>query len=70
MQLQLTRATFDVWLKDSRLISQDGPTFTIAAESSFARDWLENRLQLALCRVIAQVAQVELSSVKLLFVVD
>jgi hypothetical protein len=70
LQLQLTRATFNVWLKGSRLISRDGPTLTIATQSGFARDWLENRLQLTLCRVIAQVAQVELSSIKLLFVVD
>lgn len=70
LQLQLTRATFDVWLKGSRLLSRDESTFTIAAGSGFARDWLENRLQLVLCRVITQVAQVELSSIKLLFVVD
>jgi hypothetical protein len=70
LQLQLTRATFDVWLKGTRLISRDGPAFTIATQSGFARDWLENRLQPTLCRVIAQVTQVELSSIKLVFVVD
>jgi hypothetical protein len=70
LQSQLTRATFDIWLKDTRLMSQEGGTFTIATRSAFARDWLENRLQPTLGRVIAQVTQSDPTAINLLFVVD
>jgi hypothetical protein len=69
LQLQLPRATFDIWLKDSRLVKREGYTFTLATRSAFARDWLENRLQPTLGRVIAQVTQSDPAAIKLLFVV-
>lgn len=44
LQLQMTQATFDTWVKDSVLLSVDGDTYTIAVQNAFAKDWLENRL--------------------------
>jgi hypothetical protein len=48
LQLQMTGATFDTWLKRTKPIScetQDGkPTFAIAVHNGYAKDWLENRL--------------------------
>jgi hypothetical protein len=40
----MTRATFDTWIKDTRLIGWDGTKFTIAVKSQYALDWLKNRL--------------------------
>ncbi|GIK40416.1 MAG: hypothetical protein BroJett011_42490 [Chloroflexota bacterium] len=44
LQSQMTRATFDTWIKDTRLIGWDGTKFTIAVKSQYALDWLKNRL--------------------------
>jgi chromosomal replication initiator protein len=44
LQLQMTRATFDTWLKDTRLIRRNDKTIVIGTKNAFAKDWLENRL--------------------------
>lgn len=44
LQLQMTKATFDTWVKDTRAISHEGGTFVIGVHDALARDWLENRL--------------------------
>ncbi|MCP4409508.1 MAG: hypothetical protein GY807_17510, partial [Gammaproteobacteria bacterium] len=45
LQLQMTRATFDTWLKDTWLISADNGLWQVGVKSDAARDWLENRLR-------------------------
>lgn len=44
LQLQMTRATYDTWLRGSRVISCDGNIFTIFVRHAYAVDWLQNRL--------------------------
>ena len=44
LQLQMTKATFDTWVRNTRLISHRDGIFVIGAQNEFARDWLENRL--------------------------
>jgi hypothetical protein len=44
LQLQMTKATFDTWVKNTRAISHKGGTFVIGVYDALARDWLENRL--------------------------
>jgi hypothetical protein len=44
LQLQMTKATFDTWVKDTRAISHDEGIFVIGVHNALARDWLENRL--------------------------
>jgi hypothetical protein len=44
LQLQMTRATFENWIKDTWLVSCDGGQWVVAVKSEFAKDWLENRL--------------------------
>lgn len=44
LQLQMTRATFDTWLRGSRVISCEDQTFTIFVRHTYAVDWLQNRL--------------------------
>jgi len=44
LQLQLTGATFDTWLRRTSLISAEDGTFVIAVHNGYAKDWLENRL--------------------------
>jgi hypothetical protein len=44
LQLQMTRATFDTWLRGSRVMEAGDGNLTIAVRSSYAVDWLQNRL--------------------------
>lgn len=45
IQLQMTRATFETWMKGTQLIARNGDTFIVATPSPYAVEWLENRLQ-------------------------
>jgi len=44
LQLQMTKATFDTWVKNTRAISHEEGIFVIGVPNALARDWLENRL--------------------------
>jgi len=44
LQLQMTKATFDTWMRHTRVVSRDSNTYTIGVKSDYAKDWLENRL--------------------------
>lgn len=44
LQQQMSRATFDSWLKQSRLLHRDGGAYTIELPNRYALEWVENRL--------------------------
>jgi chromosomal replication initiator protein len=44
LQLQMTRATFDTWLRGSRVIACEENTLTVYVRHAYAVDWLQNRL--------------------------
>ncbi len=44
LQLQMTRATFDTWLRGSQVISREGDTLVVYVRHAYAVDWLQNRL--------------------------
>jgi hypothetical protein len=44
LELQMTKATFDTWLKNTRAISHKDGIFVIGVRDDLARDWLESRL--------------------------
>jgi hypothetical protein len=44
LELQMTKATFDTWVKNTRAISHKDEIFVIGVPNALARDWLENRL--------------------------
>jgi chromosomal replication initiator protein len=55
LQLQMTRATFDTWLKDTHIVSKDNKDLVIGAKNSFAKDWLENRLYNTINRTVSNI---------------
>jgi len=56
LQLELTRATFDTWLRGTRVVSYEDGTFIIGVTNAYARDWLENRLRSVILRTISRLA--------------
>jgi len=65
LRMQLAQATYDTWVKQTELISITGQQWLIQCDSSFAQDWLENRLNGTLTRTVRSVAghEVELKFV-------
>lgn len=55
LQLQMTQATFDTWLRDSRLIKVEGGKYVVGVRSGYAKDWLENRLLSTIKRTLARL---------------
>ena len=45
MELQLSRASFATWLKNSKLIDKKDGTCFIALPNNFAKEWIENKYQ-------------------------
>jgi chromosomal replication initiator protein len=67
LQLQMTRATFDTWLKDTRIVSQNNDQLVIGTKNAFAKDWLENRLFTTISRTVANILG---RSIEIQFIVD
>jgi chromosomal replication initiator protein len=55
LQMQMTQATYDTWVKGTRLVSQDSQKLVIGTKSAFAKDWLENRLFPTINRTVTNI---------------
>jgi chromosomal replication initiator protein len=67
LQLQMTRPTFDTWLKNTRAISYEDGTLIIGVHNAYAKDWLENRLMSIIKRTLAGIVD---RTVEARFVLD
>lgn len=56
LQLQMTQATFDTWLRESKQVSYEGGVMVVRVKNEYARDWLENRLHNTVRRTLARLA--------------
>ena len=54
LQLQMTQATFDTWLRDSTFLKCEDGAFIIAVKTGYAKDWLETRLLAMIKRTLAR----------------
>ena len=52
LQMEMPKASFDTWVRDTRIISYDDGMFTIGVRNAYARDWLENRLSSTATRLL------------------
>ena len=55
LELQMTRATFNTWLKETQLVSHNGDVFVVGVRNDYAKDWLENRLHDTILRTLVDV---------------
>jgi chromosomal replication initiator protein len=55
LQMDMPKATYDTWVKNSRFISQKDNRITIAVGNAYARDWLESRLKTTAERLLASI---------------
>ncbi|MBE0528017.1 MAG: chromosomal replication initiator protein DnaA [Thermoleophilia bacterium] len=63
LQVSLSPANFETWLRDTHLVDVDDQLFRIAVPNGFAKDWLESRyrslISQTLARVVGYSVQVE-----------
>lgn len=57
LALQMTRATFDAWLRDTHLVEVDGDSYVVAVARPEAREWLESRLRATVDRTVQTVTE-------------
>ncbi len=55
LELQMTKATFNTWLRDARLLSSAGDRYVIGVRNGYAKDWLENRLHDTILRTLGAI---------------
>jgi hypothetical protein len=59
LELQMTRATFDTWLRDTNCLGRedngDGETLIIGVKNGYAVEWLEHRLYTVIQRTLHRV---------------
>ncbi len=61
LQLQMTRGTFNTWLKPTRVLSYKDDEFIIAVENAYMKDWLENRLHATIVRTLVGIIKEEVN---------
>ncbi len=54
LELQMTRATFNTWLRDTQCtgLDTDGQTLIVTVKNEYAIEWLENRLSVVVDRTL------------------
>ena len=67
LQMEMPRASFDTWVRDTKPLSYQDGTLTIGVRNAYARDWLENRLSSTVSRLLVGVMN---ASVAVNFIVN
>ena len=52
LQMEMPKATFDTWVRDTSFICFDDGVFTIGAANEYTRQWLEGRLSSTATRLL------------------
>jgi chromosomal replication initiator protein len=53
LQLDLPRASFDTWVRDTELLTYEDGTLVVGVQNPYARDWLEDRLLASVQKILA-----------------
>lgn len=61
LKLQMTQATFNTWLRDSKLKLNGGTTAVVLVRNSYAADWINGRMQDTIGRTLSAIAQRDLT---------
>ena len=56
LQLQMTRSTYDTWLRDTHLLSHEDGTYLIGCNTAYTKDWLNSKLRPTIKRTLAGIA--------------
>src|SRR5215216_7625842 len=57
LQMEMPRASFDTWVRDTKPVSYQDGTLTIGVRNAYARDWLESRLASTVSRLLIGIVR-------------
>ena len=66
LQMEMPKASFDTWVRDTRIASYEDGLFTVTVHNAYARDWLESRLSSTVTRLLMGIMN---RSVEVTFIV-
>ncbi len=52
LQMEMSKAAFDTWVRNAEFVSYEDNTFRIGAQNAYARDWLDSRLSSTVARML------------------
>lgn len=55
LELQMTKATFNTWLKDAQLLSFSDEEYVVGVRNDYAKDWLGTRLNETIIRTLSTI---------------
>lgn len=55
LQMEMPRASFNTWVKDTTAVQFQDGTFTIGAKNAYSRDWLDNRMSSTIVRLLTGI---------------
>jgi len=55
LQMEMPRASFDTWVRDTEALSLEGDVLTVGTRNAYARDWLESRLTSTVQRLLVGI---------------
>lgn len=61
LQMEMPRASFDTWVRDTKPVSYHNGTLTISVRNAYARDWLESRLASTISRLLLTMMNVSVA---------
>jgi chromosomal replication initiator protein len=61
LQMEMPRASFDTWVRDTKPVSYQDGTLTIGVRNAYARDWLESRLASTVSRLLVGIMNVSVA---------
>ncbi len=67
LKLQMTKETFNSWVKETKLISHDDHQLTLTVKNEYAKEWLQNRLHDTISRTASNIFDQDLT---INFVID
>jgi len=61
LQMEMPKASYDTWVRDTRIVTYEDGVFTIAVKNAYARDWLESRLSSTATRLLMGIMNREVT---------
>jgi len=55
LQMEMPKAAFDTWVRDTELITYEDGAFTIGVKNAYARDWLDDRLSSTIVKLLTGI---------------
>jgi chromosomal replication initiator protein len=59
LQMEMPRASYDTWVRDTKVLSYEDGVFTVGVRNAYARDWLDSRLSSTVTRLLVGVVERE-----------